>query len=74
MRYQGKGMTPLSIVAVVVAAGIALAAYSGAIATKPQAEALAATAAPAKVYQDPSLAGLQPGPDAEPGGDVAMYD
>jgi hypothetical protein len=74
MRYQGKGMTPLRITTVVVVAGIALAGYSGVTATKSRAGAPAAAEAPATVaYQDPSLAGLKPGPQAEPGGDVETY-
>ena len=74
MRYQGKGMTPLRIATVVVVAGIALAGYSGVTATKSQAGAPAAAEASANLaYQDPSLAGLKPGPQAERGGDVEMY-
>ena len=64
------GLTPLRITAFAAAVGIALVGYSGAIATKPQAEAPVAIATGTPAYQDPSLAGLRPGPDADPGGDV----
>ena len=74
MRYQGKGMTPLRIATAVVVTGIALAGYSGVTATKSRAGAPAAAEASANVaYQDPSLAGLGIGPDADARGDVEVY-
>jgi hypothetical protein len=73
MHDQRKGMTPRRIAVVIATAGIALAGYSSVPATKPRIEASAATPTLAAPYQDPSLAGLRPGPDADPGGDVAEY-
>lgn len=73
MHDQRKGMTPSRIAAVIATAGIALAGYSSVPATQPTIEAPAATGTVAAPYQDPSLAGLRPGADADPGGDVAEY-
>lgn len=71
MRNKQR-LTPLRLSAVAAMVGIALAAYSGVIATKPRVEATAA-GTPLAPYQDPSLAGLRIGPDADPGGDVREY-
>ena len=65
-----QSLTPLRITALAAAVGIALVGYSGAIATKPRVEAPVAIVASVPAYQDPSIAGLRPGADAEPGGDV----
>ena len=72
MRNKQR-LTPLRLSAVAAIAGIALAAYSGAIATKPGVHAPAVAGAPVTAYQDPSLAGLRIGPDADPRGDVHEY-
>jgi hypothetical protein len=72
MRNKQR-LTPLHLFAVAALAGIALAAYSGVIATKPHVDAPAVAGAPVTAYQDPSLAGLRVGPDANPRGDVREY-
>jgi hypothetical protein len=72
MRNKER-LTPLRVTAAAAAAAIALAGYSGVLATKPRVEAPVATAAPTLVHLDPSLAGLRPGPDAEQRGDVHEY-
>ena len=73
MRNQDQYMMPRRIAAAVAVAGIALAAYSGVPATQLRSEAPAATRSVAAAFLDPSLAGLEPGPDADPGGNVAEY-
>ena len=73
MRNKQR-LTPLRLSAVAAMAGIALAAYSGVIPTKPHVDAPAVAAgAPVTAYQDPSLAGLRVGPDADPRGEVNEY-
>jgi hypothetical protein len=69
MRNKQR-LTPLRLTALAAALGIAFVGYSGSIATKPRTETPAAIFAPAAAYQDPSIAGLRPGPDADAGGDV----
>jgi hypothetical protein len=52
---------------------VALAGYAGAPATQPRIAAAGATAPSLNAAGDPSLAGLKPGADADPGGAVAEY-
>ena len=72
MRKPQQQMTTKRIAMAAIVAGIALAGYSSMPSTKPRVEApaLAGTAA---AYQDPSIAGLRPGPQADAGGTVAEY-
>ena len=72
MRKPRQEMSPKRIAVAAIIAGIALAGYSSVPSTKPQVDALAPAGSFA-VYQDPSLAGLRPGPDADAGGAVAEY-
>ena len=72
MRNKQR-LTPLRLSALAAMAGIALAAYSGVIATKSRVNAPAVAGAPVTAYQDPSLAGLSIGPDADHRGDVHEY-
>ena len=66
-------LTPLRLSALAALAGVALAAYSGVIATQPRLEAASAAEDPVLRHQDPSLAGLSVGADADPGGDIREY-
>jgi hypothetical protein len=72
MRKQQQRTTQKRFAVAAAVAGIALAAYSSVPSTQPRIETIAA-AGSASAYQDPSLAGLRPGPDAEAGGVVAEY-
>jgi hypothetical protein len=55
-------------VAVLAAAGIALALYSRVPATQTHEDRASAPSIATPAHQDPSLAGLRVAPDAEPGG------
>lgn len=72
MRKPRQEMSPKRIAVAAIVAGIALAGYSSVPSTKPQVEA-PALAGSVAAYQDPSLAGLRLGPDADAGGAVAEY-
>ena len=62
-------------ISVLIAVVVALMGFSAALATKPQAEAAAATeSSAASAYQDPSLSGLSVGDDAEADGTVEMFN
>ena len=72
MHRHQQGMATRRIAVVAAIAGIALAGYSSVPSTKPRVEA-PALAESVAAYQDPSLAGLRPGPQADAGGAVAEY-
>lgn len=67
VRYRG--------IVTVAAVVLALMGITTSLATKDQPEAAPAAApAAASAYQDPSLSGLSVGADADPGGDVELYN
>ena len=72
MRKPKQQMSPKRIAVLAIIAGIALAGYSSVPSTQPRSETIA-PAGLAVAYQDPSIAGLRPGPDADAGGAVAEY-
>ena len=72
MRKHQQRTTQTRIAVAAAVAGIALAGYSSVPSTQTRIETIAA-AGSAAAYQDPSLAGLSPGPDADAGGVVAEY-
>ena len=72
MRKPQQRLTTKRFAVAAIVAGIALAGYSSVPSTKPRVEA-PALARSAAAYQDPSIAGLRPGADAEAGGAVAEY-
>ena len=72
MRKPQQRLTTKRFAVAAIVAGIALAGYSSVPSTQPRSEAVAA-AGVAAAYQDPSIAGLRPGPQADAGGAVAEY-
>lgn len=74
MPNEPKPSSALRPILFVAAVAVAIAAFSGALATKSEpAPQVPVAEVQMDTYQDPSLAGLSVGPDAEPGGDVEMY-
>lgn len=75
MEPREVGNLDLRGLIAVAAVALALWGISAALATKEQPEtAPAASPAAASTYGDPSLSGLSVGGDADPGGDVEMYN
>jgi hypothetical protein len=74
MPNEPKPSSALRPILFVAAVAVAIAAFSGALATKSEpAPQTSMAEVHTGTHQDPSLAGLSVGPDAEPGGDVEMY-
>jgi hypothetical protein len=75
MTHEPKPSSALRPIVFIAAVALAIAAFSGALATKTEPAPQVAPIAEVQTgtHQDPSLAGLSIGPDAEPGGDVEMY-
>ena len=75
MPNEPQSRSPLRPIVFIAAVALAIAAFSGALATKTEPAPQPAPIAEVQTgtYQDPSLAGLSIGPDAEPSGDVEMY-
>jgi len=74
MPNEPKPSSALRPVLFVAAVAVAIAAFSGALATKSEpAPQVPVSEVQMDTHQDPSLAGLSVGSDAEPGGDVEMY-
>jgi hypothetical protein len=73
MRNSRHALTPRRLAALLAVVAVALAGYAGAPATQPRIAAAAMAEPLANAAGDPSLAGLRPGPEADPGGAVAEY-
>ena len=75
MAYEPKSSFPLRPIVFIAAVAVAIAAFSGALATKTEPAPPTAPVAEIQTgtHQDPSLAGLRVAPDADPGRDYDTF-